>query len=345
MLTKFLHALLVASLLFLWGCSSTIMRLPAAIETNYDAEQVRLLKNLARHGILVQFNEAFLPDLPRIQVAETCNKIDDNQWRDQFFSILKVFERYPDFHKKIHVIHFKRGDRPSIEIDKDITDQAVIIELSYQKVLTEEPFFERWQQECNILGNSADQARITRMEWPTAGELLEFLQALPEKSEVARFKFDTSFLTYLADRRTVLRLTPALAAEKALGSEKSRNGKPILPETINKLSSQVRSGKYRHIDYWLNQIDSFSRLGKNIKFFSILDSQKLSTGIGVDGSASILSQQFASTYLYISYRSRNGEYQHATLENLNTCLQDFNDSNVSKKAERFLHPGFNCDQE
>jgi hypothetical protein len=307
-----------------------------------------MLKEMAQQGVLFQIDDDVLKDIPKVQAAENCSYIDDTQWGDQFFNILKVFDRNPNLFKKIHVIHLRRGDKPAAEISKE-WDGAIYLELSYQKVQKRDANKDEYKRKCPVSADTRDQVILTLLEWPDHDDIFDLLMKQPDREIVTRFTYNKRFLNYLAQRMTVFRLTPSLAAEKSL------QGAPILPQILNKLSDEFKpesdnESQFNYVDRWLLEIDHNSTLGKHIKFFTSLQNQKLARGIALDntstGLSSAMSQQYASTYLFVSYRSRGGEYEYSSLNDLNQCLKDFRSSSTYwTKPQRYMHPGYDCDQE
>ncbi len=318
--------------------------MPASVALKYDNEHVRLLTAAAQEGILFQFDDEFLKDVPSAQISDVCNYPEVEDWGSQFYSILKLFERNPDFFKKIHLIQFKRGDKPAAEVTRELDGTAYLI-LTYQKVQKRENITDDWRRKCDGFSPSREQVVLTQMEWPLTDEIQKSLAKLPAKAEIPRFTFDRSFLVYLAQRKTILRITPSLSAEKSFPTMA-----PVLPQILNRLAQESRAARFKYLDYYLQEIDQKSRMGSQIKFFSILQDQRLERGISLDSVsrsiASSLTQQLTSTYLFISYRSRGGEYEYSSLQELDQCLKTFNpvSSEISYKPERFLHPGFSCGQ-
>lgn len=329
---------------FILGCASSFLRMPASTTLNYDNEHVRLLTAAAQEGILFQFDDEFLKDVPNAQISETCNNAEVEDWGAQFYSILRMFDRDPEFFKKIHIIQFKRGDKPAADITRELDGTSYLI-LTYQKVQKRENTSDEWRRKCDGFSPSRDQVVLTRMEWPSHEDIQKSLEKLPAKSEITRFTFDRSFLVFLAQRKTILRITPALTAEKSFPTMA-----PFLPQIMNQLAQQSRAARYKYLDYYLQEIDQKSRMGSQFKFFSILQDQRLERGISLDSVsrsiASSIGQQLTSTYLFISYRSHGGEYEYSSLQDLDQCLKTFNpvSSEISYKPERFLHPGFSCGQ-
>ena len=127
------------------GCSTGLLRMPASAPLNYNNEQVRLLTSMAQEGILFQFDDEFLKDIPNAQISETCNSADVTAWGDQFYSVLKLFYRDPTFFKKIHIIQFKRGDKSSAEINREL-DGTTYLVLTYQKIQKREDINDDWQK-------------------------------------------------------------------------------------------------------------------------------------------------------------------------------------------------------
>jgi hypothetical protein len=336
----FFKLLFLFSFFIISGCQSFLLRLPASMTLNYDPERSRLLSEAAQNGIMYQFDDEYLRDIPNVQISDTCNYPEPSEWGNQFFSIMRIFERNTEFYKKIHIIQFKRGDKPSADITRELDGTAYLV-LTYQKVQHRENISDDWRRKCDTYGDTRDQVTINQMQWPETSRIENLLAGLPNKPTVARFEFDKDFLTYLAQRTTILRISPALAAEKSFPSMK-----PILPDVMNQLGQQAKSGRYKYIDYYLQEIDHNSKLGGQIKFFSIIQDQGLERGIGLDGltrtTASALGQQLTSTYMFISYRSRGNEYEFSTLHELDQCLKTSSISEKSSKPERFLAPGFSC---
>ena len=327
-----------------WGCATSFLRMPASVSLNYDAEHVRLLTSAAQEGILFQFDDEFLKDVPNAQISESCNHTDVEDWGGQFYSILKMFDREPDFFKKVHVIQLKRGDKPASDITRELDGTAYLI-LTYQKIQKRENITDEWKRKCDGFAPSRDQVVLTKMDWPSSENIKKSLEKLPNKPDIARFSFDRSFLVYLAQRKTILRITPALSAEKSFPTMQ-----PVLPQVMNQLAQQSRQARYKYIDYYLQEIDQKSRMGGQIKFFSILQDQRLERGISLDSVsrsiASSIAQPMTSTFLFISYRSHGGNYEYSSLQDLDQCLNLFNpvSAEISYRPERFLHPGYSCGQ-
>lgn len=338
--------------LFLSACSTGILRLPASLKSTYDPTKTKLLREAAKQGVMFQFDDDALRDVPGVSLSEKCQLQDEKQWAENFFDVLKVFDENPQFYKKIHVIYFRRGEKPSFEINEDKEDgnwaQGKYLTVTYKKNLRQQKAEQEDILKCDPSGDmKPPQATYLELEWPKTADLEKLMEKQPDKKKVSRFEFDTGFLSYLANRMTIVRLTSAWAWEKSL------DGTEILPETMNRLSDQVRNGKVDYINYWLDQIDQNSRMGRHLKFFAVLQDQRLARGVGIDGSAgtrmlATVGPQLASTFLYVSYRSRAGTYQFSSLNDLNDCLKKFEPSGTSMyghKSERYLHPGYSCDQD
>ena len=343
---KYLALWILGIPLLFSSCSSVLLRMPASmgLSYNYNTEHVRLLTASAQEGLLYQFDDEFLKDIPNAQISDACNSPEVETWGEQFYSVLRMFDRNPEFFKKVHALQFKRGDKPSADLVRELDGTAYLV-LTYQKIQKRENSTDEWRRKCDNFGPPRDQVVVTQMEWPTSDDVQKLMERLPNKPEIARFTFDHSFLVYLAQRKTVLRITPSLTAEKTFPALH-----PVLPMIMNQLAQQILSAKYKYMDYYLQEIDKKSRMGRQIKFFSILQDQRLERGLSLDGVsrsvASTLAQQLSSTYMFISYRSHKGDYEYSTLQDLDQCLKDFNPASaeISSRAERYLHPGFSCGQ-
>ncbi len=336
---------------FLSACSTGILRLPASLKAQYDPTKTKVLREIAKQGIMFQFDEDFFRDIPGSTISISCQSYDEKKWSEGFFNLLNVFEDNPSLYRKVHVIYIRRGEKAGVEVNEDKEDgswaQGKYLTVTYEKTNHQEKASKEDALKCDPNFEKLPQTTTTDLKWPTTDEVLRLLQRQPDKRKISRFDFDPGFLVYLANRMTIARLNSAWAWEKSL------NGQEILPETLNRLAEQVRTGKFDHVNYWLDQIDQNSRLGRQIKFFSVLQDQKLAHGVAVDGVSgtrilATAGQQLSSTYLFISYRSRNGEYQFSTLTDLNSCLKKFDPNGTSvywQKSERYLHPGYSCDQD
>lgn len=338
------------ALLILNACGHKDLRQPASVEPTYNPEKVRLLRQAADAGILIQIPDSVLRDIPGRQVGEKCRTTEESPWTRQLFAVLEIFDKQPGLRDRVHVIEFRRGDQPTAEISKDL-DGAVTLVVSYVKVETREKIenvddIPCSQGDADLIGK---ELTVTSFAWPQNNQLANALRGLDSRPTVDRFQFDRKFVIWLADHLAFFRLTPDLAFEK------TPTGEPLLPYVMTELSRQVSTGAtVAHVAYWYREISLKSKLGGGVKFFGLKRDLSLSHGLQVDSAG-----QFARkmngfhdpTYPYLSYRVDNNAYSMVGLGQLNSCLQKLMDIYRSPLSSMttfeldpgsFMYPGHHC---
>jgi hypothetical protein len=345
------YGLLCLFLLCLAACTSSPIRLPAAKQNAYNVENVRLLKLAANNGILFQMSDAVLRDVPHKAMGDRCRKSTEAVWPEKIYTTLQVFEQNPAFLQKVHTIEFKRGDETKAEISKDL-DGAVSLILAYSKKEVRERINSLSDIPCadgdmEMVGRDMS---VTMLDWPTSAAISTALSNAADRGTVERFNFDRRFISWLADRATIYRLTPDAAFEK------TPTGQPLLPNVMAILSEQLSTPGIdtAGIDYWLKEISNRSNLGSSVKFFGLKKDLQLHSGIQVDSAGKItrkLAGHADPTYPYLSYRIENNGFIVSTLAELNTCLTNLTSTyrsplssmgSFDMDADSFLFPGHQC---
>lgn len=336
------------------SCTTISNRLPAASSAPpYDSAHLKLLKNAAEHGVLFQISDAVVRDVPIRQVGEKCRKAGESAWSEKVFAVLQTMNSEAGLYDKVHIVEFKRGDQPGVEINKDL-DGTSYLSVSYAKVESREPIRQMGdipcaEQSMDLLGKDVT---VIRYDWPANELIASALRDLPERADVERFRFDHRFTMFLADHMTVFRLTPELAFEK------TPDGSPLITQAFKKYADELAANPpLPHMSYWMREISAKSKLGSNLKFFGLKKDLGLSRGIQVDSAGTFarkLSGMADPTYLYVSYRTENGGVSLSSLSDLNSCLGKLSDiyrsplalmTSYDLEPESFLYPGHHCQTE
>lgn len=336
------------------SCTTISNRLPAASSAPpYNPTHVKLLKNAAEHGVLFQISDAVVRDVPVRQIGEKCRKAGESQWSEKLFGVLQTMNSEAGLYDKVHIVEFKRGDQPGVEINKDL-DGTSYLSVLYAKVESREPVRQMGdipcaEQSMDLVGKDVT---VIRYDWPAYESVASALRNLPARPDVERFQFDRRFLTYLADQMTVFRLTPELAFEK------TPDGSPLIAQALKKYADELAANPpLPHMAYWMREISAKSKLGASVKFFGLKKDAGLARGIQVDSAGTFarkLSGASDPTYMYVSYRTENGSVSLSTLSDLNSCLGKLSDiyrsplalmTSYDMEPESFLYPGHHCQTE
>lgn len=333
-----------------FGCVSTTMRLPASFKPKYNDKIVNSLKSAALNGVLFQVSDSVFRDIPVHQV-DACRKADAPNWTSNFLGLLELMDKNPQHYDKFHIVDFKRGDKAKAEISKDI-DGLSYLNITYAKRETREKVTPGTELPCSegraeFLGKDLVN---TFFDWPSNEEISSVLNKAPVKVKILRFQFNTEFLVFLAERQTILKITPEVAFER------SYQGEYFLGNWLDKMAQELRQKDIdiSYVNYWLKEVSSHSKQANNIQFFGLHPENPLSYGVQVDSVGKFarkLNNYQEPTYLFMSYREHKGEYVYNDLKDLNQCLQELlgiyrNSLSMSTVLESdensFLFPGYSC---
>lgn len=342
-LTPFLSLALV-------GCFSkpVDIRVPASTSV-YNSEKVELLKKAADAGILFQISDSALRDVPSRQVTERCRKVDEAMWSEKFYETMRLITSKPQYSKKLHVIEFKRGDSAKVEISKDL-DGVTYFQLAYGKVETRESVKRADDLPCadrpvDLVGKDLVTVEYN---WPTREQQLEALDKAPDKPDSDRFKFDHTFIRFLAEKQTVFRLNSDIAFEK------SAAGHNLLRAFMTKMSQDIKENSpHDDFDFWSHELSVKSKQSTNLKFFTLKRDIGLAHGIQVDSGGKFarkINGFSEPTYFYMSYRAENGAFFLPSLKELNQCLHELSSiagtadykNTFDMDPDSFLYPGHHC---
>jgi hypothetical protein len=197
---------------------------------------------------------------------------------------------------------------------------------------------------------------VINFDWPTKEQVMATLTAAPEKKNIERFNVNKKFLLYLADRNSFLKVT-----QKQFYSV-SPVGEFALQSILNKLDAEISANpEFAQIDYWLKEISAQSKQSNSVSFFGLKEDKSLPYGVRVDSAGKIsrkINKHSDPSYLYISYRERNGAYEISRLQDLDLCLSNLSkiyknrysqnrevaSSSLDLDEDSFLYPGYACTQ-
>ena len=349
----------VVSTCFVVGCVSSTIRLPASFKPKYNTKIVTSLRNAAVNGVLFQVSDSVFRDVPARQV-DRCRKAEEPGWSAQLLSMLEVLDTKPQYYNKFHIIDIKRGDKPRVEIVKDIYD-ATYLTITYTKRETREKVGPGTVVPC-MESNFDYQGKdlvTTNIDWPNIEEFKLVLNQAPVKQKLANYEFNTDFLVYLAERQTVLKMSPEVPFAKRM------TGEPFLKYWLDTMAQELPAQptvgqkeqpaeELEFINYWLKEIATHSKQANMIQFFGLHQETGLSYGVQVD-TVGKFSRKLANyqepTYLFVSFGERKGEPTFSHLKDLNKCLQTLlgiygnplaMSSTLESDENSFLAPGYSC---
>lgn len=346
---------------FIFSCSTSIIRLPAALSKNkvYNPERTAKLKKAAENGVLFVINDHVFRDIEKTEVDSKCRVSDEPDWSDRLFTYLDVFSSKPNLYKKFHVIELRKSDKPGFRLQKDL-DGLAYLSINYAKLESIEKIDEKTVLPCDDLNREYLNKNITQvsLRWPSPNELINFLMNEEDRAVVERFNFDTRFLFFLAEHGAVLKFN------QDLGFDKTPDGKYILVETLAQLGEQVKKIQeknkkalpIKHIEHWMYEISQKSVQGSGLQLFQITRDSELGHGIKVDSEGEFARRtqgQYDPTYLYLGYRTNSGSLQIPTLSQMDGCLSELTQmmslgfssrKPASEDRSSFLKPGYSCRQ-
>jgi hypothetical protein len=342
---SFAAALVFCSVVFL-GCASSTLRLPASFKPSYNSKIVTSLKTAALNGVLFQVQDSVFRDVPVRQV-DRCRKTEAPTWTAQFIGLLDLMDHNPQYYNKFYIVDFKRGDHAKAEITKDI-DGLTYLSLTYAKKENREKVSTLTDIPCgdSAAGLLGKDLVTTSIDWPGIDEISKVLKEAGERPKIERFQFNTDFLVYLAERQTVLKINPEVAFERTF------QGDYFLAGWLEKKAQELKTpADLDFINYWLKEISSRSNQAKSIQFLGLHSETRVSYGVQVDSVGKFnrrINNYQEPTYIFMSYREKNGDYLSSNLKDLNKCLQTLLGSYRSmgvgfdSDGDSFLAPGYSC---
>lgn len=330
---------------FLFSCSLSLKknRDPQAFLKNYDPIKIALLKSAADNRLLFQIPDQTFKDFNTLEVGDKCRKQIEPFWPKAVYFLLEVLNQNPQLYAKIHSVEIKRGDRPNLEINKDL-DGGTTMVLLYSKTESHKTIQSLMDIPCSsqsldLIGKDLVEVSFSI---PDAKEIIEKLSLLPNKLAIERFNFNTTFLHFLASRQSLLRFTPELAFEK------TSEGQPLIVELFNDLSTSIKpDSNFESLDYWLRDISLNSKHSDKLKLFSIRRDSDLSYGLETGTESEIqrkINGTTSPTMAYLSYKIETDKFLHVSLDKLESCLSKIPRTNhfLSRDSYSYLHPGFHC---
>jgi hypothetical protein len=354
---KFFILSAVTVVLFLNGCISSELRLPASVSEVYsNAEMKQSLILAAQNKILFNLPPETLIEAEKTEIDNRCRHFEQPFWAEKLSVYLNIFRSRPDLLSKIHIIEIKKGDAAIATIQKDMDDVAVL-KIQYVKTESTGKVIRSTNLPCQ--GTLAEfigrEITKTQFEFPTVANVRQLLETVPERKDSTRFAFSPDFLTYLAERGALFKFSHELSFEKL------PNGQYVMAQMLNQYGQEVKSiGRNpkdkSHLNLWLKKINQNSKQAELIQFFAVENDDQLRTGIKIQGEKEINKAYYDVpdiTYLFTSYHVETEDLSLTSLNTLDQCLQKMTSemgsqffrtpaSNAEKNS--YLNPGYACSE-
>jgi hypothetical protein len=249
----------------------------------------------------------------------------------------------------MHIIEVRRGDAAAASFEKD-DDGMTRLVISYAKRTNYEKLTSWSEVPCNnpVSVDMNKDLEVTSFDWPSKEYVVGTLMGAEDRPSLARFNYDHKFLTYLADRLTILKVTQDQIYEK------TPTGESALPVLLNKMAADLNaSASFPQVDFWIKDIGMHSKQASSIEFFAFSKDFLMSYGVRVDSAgkyARKINNYSDPSYLYLSFKEESGTYIAPSLKDLNTCLegltslyrtQDFVNT-LDTDKDSYLYPGYRC---
>lgn len=336
-------------LTFFIGCISTPLRLPQTVSQVYknsDIQQGLLLA--AQNNILININENAIREVEKTVIDSKCRNIEDPFWAEKLSLYLNEFKKRPEFLNRFHILEIKRGDVSQVQIQKDL-DGAVTLSIEFVKIESRGKVGYQTNLPCkgSIAEYIGRDLIKTDFDFPAPEQIAVVLQKLPDRSDVSRFKFSNSFLSYLAERGVIFKFNHEFSFEK------TNDGKYVMAEILNNLAVETKDPFHKYINYWFKEISDKSTQAHLIQMFAVIPDKEPKSGIRVDSDgeqARRVLGQSDLTYIYTSYWTEENSVNVVSLKDLDQCLQTFTTDMSGVKLrkpaatekESFLRPGYSC---
>lgn len=344
----------VVSICFVAGCVSSAIRLPSSFKPKYNNSTVDVLKVAAKNGIVFQVSDTVFRDVPTRQV-DRCRKAEAPTWSLKLMELLTMLkEKNKDsYYNKFHVVDIKRGDKARVEITEDLSNVAYLT-ITYSKRETREKVTSSTVIPCYDTSTDFEGKDLitTNIDWPNIEEMKLALKQAPIKKDVSSFKFNTGFLTFLAERQAILKIGPEVPFAK------TKEAEPFLKIWLDKVAHEIVDlTNLEYINYWLKEISTQSKQAGAIQFFGLYREAGASHGVQVDTVGKYsrkLNSYQEPTYMFMSFREVNGDTVTDDLKDLNLCLRDLTGvygnplamgTTLETDGDSFLAPGYSCKAE
>ncbi len=347
---KLLSIVLVgAATIWLTGCFSSQVRLPASVSQVYKNSEIQqILGMAAQNNILFHIPEVTTREVEKTEIDAKCREIDEPLWADRLSVYLSEFRKHPELLSRFHILEIKRADSSQIQIQKDL-DGAVTVSIQFVKMESRGKVQLDSKLPCkgSIAEYLGRELIKTDYEFPTTEQFEASLKKLPERLNVPRLQFSNDFLSYLADRGIIFKFNHEMSFEK------TTKGQYVMVEVMNQLSAETKQPFHKHLNYWFKQISEKSAQASVIQMFGLIPEKVLKSGVKVESDndhKSRLMGESDLTYVFTSYAVENEKVKLASLKDLDQCLETFTGDMTgvklrkpaSTEKESFLRPGYAC---
>ncbi len=334
---------------FVSGCFSTQVRLPASVYQVYKNSDIQQVLGLAaQNNILFHIPDVTTREVERSEIDQKCRLIDEPMWAEKLSVYLSEFRRHPELLTKFHILEVKRGDSSQVQIQKDL-DGAVTVSVQFVKIESRGKVQIETKIPCkaSVAEYLGRELIKTDYEFPSVEQFATRIEKLPERVTVPRLQFANGFISYLAERGVIFKFTHEMSFEK------TTKGQFVMAEVMNQLSEEVKQPFHKYVNYWFKQISEKSVQAQVIQMFGIVPEKLPVSGVKVAAESDYSRKTLGEsdlTYVFTSYNIENEQIKLVSLKDLDECLQGFtNDMTgvkfrkpASTEKESFLRPGYSC---
>lgn len=346
----FIINVLLAAVVFAYGCVSSEIRLPNSVKEVYSNTEVQQsLLMAAENKILFSLSQESLTEVEKTEIDPQCKKISTPIWSEKLIVYLNKIRQNPEWFTKFHVLEIKKGDQPQVQLQKDL-DGATVLSIHY--VMTEVRGTVSMNTENPCQRNMAEligkTITKTDFEFPKVDQLSEVFSKADERKPVERFNFNSQFLKYLAERGAIFKFNHEQSFEK------NTQGRFVMVEALNKLAAESLSANLSYLNLFIKKINQNSIQAELIQLFGLVSDSELKAGVKVDTLGEFARKSLGQpdiTYLFVTYKTEGENILVTPLAGFESCLKEqasqfavqMRKPASVEERESFLSPGFQCE--
>ncbi len=335
--------------LFIVSCQSTIIiRDPDAVNIRYDEPSKKALRIAVDNGVFFSLPESLTEDFNTVEASLSCRRVTQPSWIKALSDYLSDFTMNPSLYGKFHVLEFKKGDTPSVQVQEDL-DGARTLEIIYSKSETRSIIQTLTDIPCSTssMEHIGKPLRAVYFQYPSFAEVQRALEQKDMKKKLARFEVNKDFFKFMADRLTIFRFSPELAFEM------NAQGKSLLSSFSETVGAQMKQQPLKQLDYWLAEMTEIGFATQNFKIFTLKKDAELTNGMKIENAEkySRRTDEFGIPTPFVSYSSERGDFRFSSITSFERCLGELRtkykrfiagSDSLNMDSRFFLYPGYQC---